>query len=182
MADIDNSIFKCYNFPNMSGRYIIKKIVPGEKQTRIGEKVMSIARKYFVFILAIVFLLVTSCGGDKDAAHGTAPVNTQDVSPGKPIYASYLMDENCASIAAGVNGDIYLVDQRRIYILDSEGNRKKKIENENKASYILLESADNGFLTVRAVACLKNMTRTGTRSGNTMYFQAVNMPGTQCPG
>jgi len=114
--------------------------------------------KYFSLFLLALMLLLTSCGGSAgnvDNTHSSANESNY-------IDISFINDIERAQIAVGENGDIYLTDEIRIYILDSKGNEKKQIESEKRRHYKLLTAHDGGFFAYGYGSQLEEYNTDGT--------------------
>jgi ABC-type glycerol-3-phosphate transport system substrate-binding protein len=85
--------------------------------------------------------LLASCSGSAEIVDNTH----SSANESNYIDISFIKDIERAQIAVGENGDIYLTDEIRIYILDSKGNKKKQIESEKGRHYKLLTTHDDGF-------------------------------------
>ncbi|MDD4295535.1 MAG: ABC transporter substrate-binding protein [Ruminiclostridium sp.] len=103
---------------------------------------MKIRIKYIVLLIFALTLFFTSCS---KRSVESIDYNGSSGNKGDYIEASFIKDINRSQIAVGENGDIYLTDEYRIYILDSEGNEKKQIVNDKQRHYKLLAAYDGGF-------------------------------------
>ena len=94
-----------------------------------------------LFMCALLFL--TSCSSQSS---GNKDKNEKSANQSNYIDAAFINDTERARIAIGSNGYIYLADQYRIHILDSEGNEKKQIKSNEQCYYKALTTKDDGFL------------------------------------
>ncbi|NLY18690.1 MAG: hypothetical protein GX045_07015 [Clostridiaceae bacterium] len=69
-----------------------------------------------------MLFLLTSCDGSVENIDNSY----SSVNKSSNIDISFINDIERALIAVSENGDIYLTDETRIYILDSKGNKKSK--------------------------------------------------------
>ena len=97
--------------------------------------------KCFSFFMLALMLLLTSCDGSVENVNNTHT----SASESSYIDVSFINDFERAQIAVAENGDFYLTDEYRIYMLDSKGNEKKQIVNDKQRHYKLLTAYDNGF-------------------------------------
>ncbi len=97
--------------------------------------------KYYTFLILALVLILTSCDNLAKNADNT----TSSTIKSGYIDISFVKDIERAQIAVAKNGDLYLTDEYRIYILDSEGNEKKQIVNDKQRHYKILTSYDGGF-------------------------------------
>ena len=77
--------------------------------------------KCFSFFMLALMLLLTSCDGSVENVNNTHT----SASESSYIDVSFINDFERAQIAVAENGDFYLTDEYRIYMLDSKGNEKK---------------------------------------------------------
>ena len=103
---------------------------------------MKTKMKCFTFLILSLMLLLTSCDNRVENVDNT----TSSAIESSYIDISFVKDIERAQIAASENGDIYLTDEDRIYIIDSKGNIKKQIENDIKRYYRLLAAYNDGFV------------------------------------
>ena len=102
---------------------------------------MKTKMKYFSLFMLALMLLLTSCGGSVENVDNTHSSDNESIN----IDISFIKDIERAQIAVGENGDIYLTDEYRIYILDSKGHEKKQIINDKQNLYKLLTAYNGGF-------------------------------------
>ena len=113
---------------------------------------MKASTKYIALLMSAWMLFLTSCSSrpvenvnSNTQSFNQYDYNDQSANQGNYIDASFINDTARVKIATGDNGDIYLADEYKIYILDSKGNEKKQIVNEKQYYYKLLAAYNDGF-------------------------------------
>jgi hypothetical protein len=102
---------------------------------------MKTKMKCFTLLILALMLLLTSCDNTAENVDNT----TSPTIESSYIDISFIKDIGRAQIAVAENGDIYLTDENRIYILDSKGNKKKLIETDKHRPYKLLTVYDGSL-------------------------------------
>jgi len=119
---------------------------------------MKINTKYIALFTLVFLLFLTSCGSTDKNVDNTYPSSIEN----NYIDISFINDIERAQIAVSENGDIYLTDEYRIYILDSKGNEKKQIENDKHRHYKLLTAYVDGFFAYGYGSQLEEYNTDGT--------------------
>ena len=119
---------------------------------------MKSCKKQYTLLMLALLLFLSSCSGSVENVDNTHTSSNES----NYIDISFINDIERAQIDVAENGDFYLTDEYRIYILDSEGNEKKQIVNDKQRHYKILTSHDGGFFAYGYGSQLEEYNTDGT--------------------